>query len=91
MFFGQFKYNFLDDKLEFKHATVICKHFGPPTSRPKDHLRPNQNQFASHSPFIFRIVYQPALEKFVVQAKGINLKHTEKPLCLRDIYFFITA
>ena len=39
MFIVQLKNNFLDEKLQFKHATAICKHFGPPISRPKDYSR----------------------------------------------------
>lgn len=78
MIIVQLKNNFLDEKLQFEHASVICKHFGAPISRPKDHSRPNQNQFAYNCPIRFRLVYQPTLEKFVVQARGINLSHTDK-------------
>ncbi|KAK4024570.1 hypothetical protein OUZ56_009993 [Daphnia magna] len=66
----------LDEKWKFKHATVICKHSGKPTSRSKDHTRPNQFQFACECPFHFKIVFNTLDEKFLIPKTG-NLNESE--------------
>ena len=79
----------LDEKWRFKHATVVCKHYGKPISRSTTNTWPNQNQYECECPFKYRLVFDPVMENFVVQPRGFNNTHSDKhPLSAEHIKLY---